>query len=358
MSKNILYFTRTMGLGGTENVVLQLCEFMNRNNKVIVCSCGGINVEKLNQMGIKHYTLPDIENKNIITIVKTLKTLLKVINKEKINIVHTHHRMAAFYTSCLRFIKKFTFINTAHNIFFDKKILTKFSYKKAMLIAVGGHVRENLCDFYGFDENKVTVIYNAVKPLGNKINPIEEIEEYRMKNNFLISNIGRLSEQKGMIYFIKAAKILLKKYDNLRFLIVGDGELKEELECYIRECNIDDKVILLGYRNDIQNIMSQVDLVVLSSLWEGFPLTPIEAFSVGKPVVATNIEGTVEIIRHKDNGLLVEPKNEIDLAEKIEFFIKNPNELKIYGNRAKETYRLNFDVEKFNNSYIEFYKRC
>ncbi|MGG7141935.1 glycosyltransferase family 4 protein [Clostridium nigeriense] len=358
MSRKILYFTRTMGLGGTENVVLQLCELMNKNNKVIVCSCGGVNVEKLTKMGIKHYIIPDIENKNLRTIFKTLKILLKVINKEKIDIVHTHHRMAAFYISCLKVIKRFTFVNTVHNIFFDKKILTKFSYKKAILIAVGGHVKKNLCSFYGFSESKVTVIYNAVKPLVMPINPIEYIEEYRVKNNFLISNIGRLSEQKGMIYFIKAAQILLKKYDGLKFLIVGDGELKEELESYIKECNIGDNVILLGYRSDIQNIMAQVDLVVLSSLWEGFPLTPIEAFSVGKPVVATNIEGTVEIIRDKYNGLLVEPKNEIDLAKKIEFFIQNPNELKIYGNRAMETYRLNFDIEKFNNSYIEFYKRC
>lgn len=358
MSKKILYFTRTMGLGGTENVVLQLCELMNKNYKIVVCSCGGVNVEKLEQMGIKHYLIPDIESKNLKTVVRTLRILLKVINKEKIELVHTHHRMAAFYTSCLSFIKKFTFINTAHNIFFDKKILTKFSYKKAILIAVGGHVRTNLCSFYGFAESKVTIIYNAVRPLIMQPNTIEHIVEYREKDNFIISNIGRLSEQKGMIYFIKAAQILLKKYDNLKFLIIGDGELKKELEGYIKKCNIGDKVILLGYRSDIQNIMSQVDLVVLSSLWEGFPLTPIEAFSVGKPVVATNIEGTSEIIRDKDNGLLVEPKNEEDLAKKIEFFINNPNELKIYGNRAKKTYRLKFDIEKFNNSYIEFYERC
>lgn len=358
MSKNILYFTRTMGLGGTENVILQLCELMNKDNKVIVCSCGGLNVDKLKKMNIKHYTIPDIEVKNLKVLVQTFKVLLKIIKEEKIDIIHTHHRMAAFYVSCLKFLKKFIFINTAHNIFLDKKILTKFSYKRSVLIAVGEHVKKNLCTFYGFNEQEIIVINNAVKPLNNEIKNIKEIEEYKTQKKIIIANIGRISEQKGMIYFVKAAKILLEKNKNLIFLIVGDGELKEELEEYIRKNNIQENVILLGYRNDIQNIMAQVDLIVLSSLWEGFPLIPIEAFSVGKPVIATNIEGTIEIVKDKFNGLLVEPKDEVDLSKKIEFFVENINELENYGYRARKTYELNFDIKSFNNLYTKVYKEC
>ncbi|BAB80203.1 hypothetical protein [Clostridium perfringens str. 13] len=142
MSKNILYFTRTMGMGGTENVVLQLCEIMKKNNNVVVCSCGGINVEKLNNMGIKHYTIPDIEKKDPITIILTLRMILKVIREEKIDIVHTHHRMAAFYTRLLGKKRNIRYINTCHNTFDNKKMLTKFSYKRIELIACGEMVKK------------------------------------------------------------------------------------------------------------------------------------------------------------------------------------------------------------------------
>ena len=105
--QNILFFTRTMNLGGIENVILQLCEiFKPIVNKIIVCSCGGVNVEKLDNLGIKHYLIPDIENKSFSTIVSVSRTISKIVQEENITIIHTHHRMAAFYISLLKLYKK------------------------------------------------------------------------------------------------------------------------------------------------------------------------------------------------------------------------------------------------------------
>ena len=84
-NQNVLLFTRTMGLGGTENVVLQLCEILNPVvNKVVVCSCGGVNEKRLQTMGIKHYTIPDIEKKDLKTIFSTLSQVKKIVKKEEI----------------------------------------------------------------------------------------------------------------------------------------------------------------------------------------------------------------------------------------------------------------------------------
>ena len=81
-NQNVLLFTRTMGLGGTENVVLQLCEILNPVvNKVVVCSCGGVNEKRLQTMGIKHYTIPDIEKKDLKTIFSTLSQVKKIVKK-------------------------------------------------------------------------------------------------------------------------------------------------------------------------------------------------------------------------------------------------------------------------------------
>ncbi len=76
--QNILFLTRTMRLGGTENVILQLCEILKpRVNKIVVCSCGGVNVEKLTAMGIKHFEIPDIAEKKLSSILRTLKVVKK-----------------------------------------------------------------------------------------------------------------------------------------------------------------------------------------------------------------------------------------------------------------------------------------
>ena len=86
---------------------------------------------------------------------------------------------------------------------------------------------------------------------------------------------------------------------------------------------MEDSIEFMGFRADIQNIMSQVDLIVLSSLWEGLPLTPMEAFSVGKTIVATSVDGTVEIVKDGENGYLVEPRNSEELANAICKLIDN-----------------------------------
>lgn len=356
--KNILYFTRTMGLGGTEKVILQLCETMKPEfNKIVVCSCGGVNVEKLKDMGIKHYVVPDIENKDIRTILIVLKIVSKILKKEHINIVHTHHRMAAFYTRILGLYRKFTFIHTAHNTFKDKKWLTKFALNKSHIIAVGNKVKDNLCDFYGISKTHVEVVYNGVEPFKNSIQSVELLKKYKKQGYFLVGNIGRLSEQKGMEYFIKSLPIILKENFKIKFFIVGDGEDKQSLKKLISSLGLEKDVILLGYREDIQNIMNQLDLIVLSSLWEGLPLTPIEAFSVGKTIIATGVDGTVEIVDDGFNGVLIEPKDSMAIAKNIMNLYKSPSKIKLFEENAYKKYEEEFSFKIFKRRYIEYYDK-
>ena len=101
--------------------------------------------------------------------------------------------------------------------------------------------------------------------------------------------------------------------------------------------------------------MKQLDFIVLSSLWEGLPLIPLEAFSVKKPVVATKVDGTPEIVRNKFNGLLVEAKNTLELSEAMLKLIENNNLIEEYSKNAYETYVNKFSYSIFKKNYIEFY---
>lgn len=355
--ENILYFTRTMGLGGTEKVILQLCDIMKPEfNKIIVCSCGGVNVEKLNRMNIKHYEIPDIEKKDFKTIITVLKIITKIIKNENINIVHTHHRMAAFYMRIIGFTRKFIFIHNVHNTFTDKKKLTKFALNKAHIVAVGNKVKQNINDYYGISGLETVVINNAVESFDSQVQAINILKKCNNEGYFLIGNVGRLSEQKGMEYFIKAVPMILNEVSKIKFFIIGDGEDKEKLQKLISSLHLENNIIMLGYRNDIQNVMRQLDLIVLSSLWEGFPLTPIEAFSVGKTVIATAVDGTVEIVDDSINGKLIEPKDSRDIADKVLDLYKSPNRIKLYEENAYKKYKENFSYEILQIRYKEYYR--
>ena len=358
MKKNILYFTRTMGVGGTEKVILQLCESMkNEFDNIIVCSCGGENVEKLKKLGIKHYKIGDIENKNPIFMMKTIRELQRIIKCEKINIVHTHHRMAAFYSYILNKKYKFYFIHTAHNTFYDKKMITKDSLRKSNLIAVGDKVKLNLINEFSLPEKNIITLYNGVKQESDKICEIRELQLAKQEGYFLVGNIGRISEQKGMEYFVLAAKDLVLKNKRIKFFIIGDGEDKEKIESLIDKFNLKNEVILLGYRDDISNVINQLDLIVLSSLWEGLPLTPIEAFAAGKTVIGTSVDGTTEIIKDNFNGILVEPKKEEAISEAINYLYNNFEIKKLFEKNAYNTYKEKFSYDRFIINYKNYYNK-
>ena len=354
--QNILFLTRTMGLGGTENVVLQLCEiFRPVVNKIVVCSCGGVNVEALSQMGIKHYQIPDMTEKNPRVVRQIYGQIRRIIKTENITVVHSHHRMAALYAE-LAAPKNMCKIANAHNTFQNKKRLTQLAYRNTKLIAVGEMVKRNLVEYFRIPSQQVSVIHNAVKPFDGNIQPVAIPEQERKAGHILIGNVGRLTAQKGMRYFIDAAAIVSETHPQARFFIVGDGEEKDNLQKLVQSKKLEKKVFFLGYRSDIQNVMSQLDLIVLSSLWEGLPLTPIEAYSVGKTVIGTAVDGTPEIIRDGVDGYLVERCNSVQLSDKMDYLLKHPQIREELERQAQKRYCDEFSFEKLKTANIELYK--
>ncbi len=338
---NILHLSRTMGQGGAEKVVIDLCEnTADMFDTVIVLSTGGINVAKLEELNIHHIIL---------------KMLFKVIKNYKIDIIHSHHRMAAFYSQIVKiFFNNIRLVYTAHNVFYDKRRLTKLSLKNTNIISVGEGVKKNLIEYFKIDKSQINIINNSVKPenISKCVRPVE-CEQRKI----IISCIGRLSEQKGIEYFIKAIANVLKRDLNLgiRCLIIGDGELRNELENLVDELKLNEDIKFLGYRSNVYDYIKYSDFIVSSSLWEGFPLTLIECFAVGKGIIATDISGNNEIITHKYNGLLVKPKDIDALAEAIIYYCKNSYFLNEMEKNAFDSYVNNYSYNKYISKYKNVY---
>jgi len=251
---------------------------------------------------------------------------------------------------------KITRIANAHSIFYDKKRMTKIAYAGSAVIAVGEQVKRNLLEYFGLSESQVAVIHNAAKPFDGQSRTIAELDKARKEGYTLVGSIGRLSVEKGMEYFIQAAAKVIEQCPNVKFYIVGEGENAGKLEAMATKLLPEGALTFMGYRSDIQNVMRQLDFLVLSSLWEGFPLTPIEAFSVGKTIVATAVGGTVEIVKDGINGYLVEPKCVERIAENVIQLIKHPDIRMRFEKNARQTYLEEFSFEQYANRMIEYYQ--
>lgn len=135
--------------------------------------------------------------------------------------------------------------------------------------------------------------------------------------DIVIGSVGRLSEQKGYIYLVRAAPLIFARYPEARIALTGDGELRGMLEQEARSLGVVERIRFLGLRTDAPDIYRALDLFVLPSLWEGLPTVALEAMAYGAPVVATDIPGTRDLLVDGENGWLARPADPADLARAV-----------------------------------------
>lgn len=235
---------------------------------------------------------------------------------------------------------------------------TSLMKTNAKLIACGEMVKKNLVDYFDFNASQVTVIHNAIEKFDDEVVVDKTLKKLKEDGFYLVGNVGRFAEQKGMEYFIKSYPMIKKKTDRIKYILIGDGVDREKLKSLVNQLGIQEEVIFLGFRRDVQNVLSQVDLLVLSSLWEGLPLTPIEGFSVGKTVVATAVDGTVEVVDDSKNGYLIPAKNSEKIAEKVLYLFEHPETQKQLEREAYRTFQNEFSFEKFSEKVLNYYEKC
>ncbi|MBW7570539.1 glycosyltransferase family 4 protein [Succinivibrio faecicola] len=346
----ILHISRTMGQGGAEKVVFQLCKDI-LNVESYVASTGGEYVNELSKIGVKHFFIPDLEKKDPINLVKTFFALNKIIRKNNIKIIHSHHRMAAFYVRLLQFINSnLVHIYTAHNVFFDKKKLMRFALSKCQIVGCGKTVVDNLINYYEIKKDSVQCIYNSIE----KPKYISKCNDFS-ENDILIGCVGRLNKQKGIDIFIKAMNVVVTKYPKIKGIIIGEGEEKKYLENLVSSLNIQEHIKFLGYRKDVFSLMNAMEFVVLPSRWEGFPLVPIETFSLGKTIIVSDIKNNLEIIKDKFNGLSFKKDDYDDLSKKIIELLCDVDFRKKLESNALFDYVNNYSYEVFLNKYLDLY---
>jgi len=224
------------------------------------------------------------------------------------------------------------------------------------LLAVSFALREPLVERFGID--KVTCIHNAVDV--DRIRVTTDLANLRKelgldRHDFVIGTMGRLHPVKGLDVFLRAARIIKDHGKRAKFIIAGDGPLRDQLQALAQQCGLAHEVMFLGHRSDGNNILGLMDLFVLPSLSEGIPLVLLEAMALARPVVATAVGGIPEVVEHEINGLLVAAGNHDDLAKGCLAVMDNPTLAQELGpagrRRVEEAFSADVMAENVANVY-------
>lgn len=188
------------------------------------------------------------------------------------------------------------------------------------------------------------------------VNPEAKRKDLRILNGEkIVGMVGRLSEQKAPLDFVKAIPEVLKVRQDVRFLLVGDGELREKTLKLSRKLHVDSQLTILGFREDVPELLHIFDVFVLTSLWEGLGRSLTEAMYTGRAVVATNVEGVPELVKNGETGILVEPKDVKSIAKGIISLLSDEKKAAKMGyaaaQRINESFRAGVMVRNLERVY-------
>lgn len=358
----ILHIINSLATGGAEKLLLESIPIYNEK---------GIISDLLVLNGTKQPFLEELEKTNCCSIYKLGSgsvynpfLIFRIIPfLKKYDVVHVHLFPSLYWVALAKLISfsNVKLIYTEHstsnkrrnNLFF--KTLDAFIYSKyTKIVSITQQVDFNLKSHLDFKSNKpFEIIQN-----GLNLNKIKEAKAYDKSDFFedihskIIIQVARFYEPKDHKTVIKAIALLPKE---LKLILVGDGILKTELEQLVKALDLQNRILFLGVRKDVLQLLKTADVIVLSSKHEGLSLSCIEGLASGKPFIASNVEGLKEVV--KGAGILFELENEKDLAEKIIQLLENEN----YYNEIVLKCQLKaneFDIDKMTESYLLLYKNC
>lgn len=365
--KKVLYIT-TVSRTVNAFLVPHIEMLLENGYKVdIACSIDKEVNKGLLEKGVNIYEVPFMRSPLSIGNFKAFKKLIKIQKENNYDIVHVHTPVASIFGRALKIkFPKLKTIYTAHGYHFLKggsklgwilyypieKVMAKFTDVTININSEDYEITKNKlkpkkCYFI----NGVGLDLNSYKSLSLEEKERKKKELNIKDDDFVVIMIAELNENKNQIQLIKAVEVLKDKYPNIKAIFVGEGNKLDELKEEAKNRGISDRVLFLGFRNDVNELINISDIGVLLSYREGLPRNIMELMANGRKVIATNIRGCRDLVCNDNVGTLVEVGDYEGTAKAIEkYYLLKDKEFKVCDEIRK------YDVESVNKELLKVYK--
>ncbi len=350
----------TLELGGAESLGLTISRHLNKDGTHKASICGLFkgrgplaDIAEKNEVTTRYFKN---ENKSRFKIMQELYHLLR---HEQVSVLQVHGAYLLQYAVLPALLSGAKIIYTEHAKYSLSKsptlkrksrYLSLFTKK---VVCVSYDMKSFMTNQVGVSPSRVEVIHNGVDLSDFSIRYQEDPPNKR--KDVLIGTVARLSEPKDHGNLLRAFALVREKIPGVRLLLIGDGELRSDIELMIHQHGQEKNVDMLGRRSDIPELLAGMDIFVLPSKREGFPISILEAMACGKPVVATDVGGVKEIISSGNDGLIVPPEDHYSLAAAIIRIIEDIGLRKRLESGAVNKIVSNFSKEVMMQKYMNLF---
>jgi len=361
----VVHILPRIGPAGAESMAANLMRTLDREQFEVGAIClydpAGTDLEKaLAQDGIPMWYLgkrPGFDPRMFVRVALTLERV-------RPHVVHTHLRVLRYllpYILCRRIPAT---VHTVHNLSerevdWSGRLVHRIAFRQGVLpVAIAEEVADSLRRYYGIDG--FPLIPNGI-PVGAYRQPLIGRDVWRRKEGFaptdvLFACVAGLRPQKNPALLLESFARGPASDPRSRLLFVGEGELRPDLERQARALGLQERVHLVGLRSDVPEILSAIDVFVLSSDWEGNPLSVMEAMAAGKPPICTAVGGVPELIEDGECGLLVPPQDIEALTKAMKYMLENPGAVSAMGQASARRAIEYFDLQVMTEAYEKLYR--
>ncbi len=366
----VVQLADTVDRGGGETYVFLLADRLPRDRYFlsVLCPSEGLLPERLRQIGI--CVIP-FESPRLLSLAALVR-LTRLLRQQRPDIVQSHGARVNLYAALAgRWARVPIIISTIHNSLYDYPISSirrslyllgeRLTYRITdRTVCVADALAQDLTGRSHTDPGKVRVIQNGVDL--DAFDP-KIVDGWKARREFglqeaapLIGIVGRMTPQKGHLDFLTALVQIKAAIPTVKALIVGDGPLRAELVQYARRHHLHDCCIFTGMREDIPTIIAALDVVALPSLSEGLPFVLLEAMAMGKPVVATRVNGVSEVVEDGVTALLVPPRTPDMLARAVITLLHNRELASMLGAAARRQAERCFGLKRMIQNVETLYE--
>ena len=283
--------------------------------------------------------------------------LVKLIRKENPDVVHTHLSVIKYVGLAAKLAGVKKHVHTVHSVAYEEaegrlqKISNKFYFGQgwSVPVALSPEVHKTIVDFYGLAPERVPTIYNGVD-LSRCISK----ETYETGETVNILHVGRFDTPKNHPGLLRAFQTVLKELPQCHLHLVGDGEPRQEMEALAAELGIAHAVTFHGMQSNVYPYLHDADLFVLPSLYEGIPMTIIEAMGTGLPVAAAKVGGIPGLLDQGNCGMLID-NDDASIANAIKTLVLDQNLRRTLGEKGRAR-SIFFSSRSMAEQYCEIYK--